>query len=460
MKANRYLKYQLFSFNLSSTATLSLFCLFLILLIFWNSLIVFITIEQLEQRDFSRFFYSALAFLNGKNMYGESPATLIHWSGLFAEHLWNLNPPSFHLLLLPLTSLSLESAFTVWAVISIVAFFISARIIVREIFPSLTPYQVRFGVLGLLAFAGTGALLHTGQLSILLLLPFTLAWKNARNGRWRLAGFYLGLLSSIKLFFLIFIPYFILCHGFRFILSFLGTFIAVFGLGLFIFGAGTHLSWIHVLGEVDWTWSWINSSIHGFLRRVFTETPVFSPAMIAPEMVTPLCLILGAIVGGITLLITTRDRSRHAIDRAFALLTLAALLISPAGWIYYLFFSIGPIVSLAKSWESLSAGGFPNDHHPAYGIRNVLLILALPGFLVPIYFVPLFQPNPWATVLIGSIYFWCTLFLWLGLIIDGLVLAIQPHSRTSLWYQVPLHNMFLKSDLPTGNLSKTKVLSS
>lgn len=399
-----------------SVTKLSIFLAIFTLLTLFNSFILYLTLTGLDKRDFARFFYSAVAHLEGGGMYGPTPATLIRWSGLYAEHLWNLNPPIFHVLLFPLTSLSLETAFAIWGVLSMMAFLVFIRILTQELKISFTLNQVGVVILGVLAFAGTGALLYTGQLSLVLLLPFTLAWVNARNRNWVKSGIFLGVLSSIKPFFLIFLPFFILRRLFPGLLAFLGAFLGMFGLGLWIFGVDVHLEWFRVLGEVDWTWSWINASIHGFLRRMLTETPVFLPLISAPAMVTPLYVILAGIVGVTTVFLSRMDDTQYGIDRNFCLLIVAALLISPAGWIYYFFFCMGPLAGLWKAWMD-----HPRNTYSSFHVaRNVSFGFALPGLLFPLLFVPLLSPNQWVTISLASIYFWSALFLWVGLVFDQL----------------------------------------
>ena len=142
-----------------AVAKLSFFLPIFTLLIFFNSFLLYVTLTELGKRDFARFFNSAVAYLHDGNMYGPTPATLIRWSEIYAEHLWNLNPPVFHLLLLPLAHFSLETSFAIWAVSSLMAFFLSVRILSQELEVSLTLDQVGLVIVCILAFSGTGALL-------------------------------------------------------------------------------------------------------------------------------------------------------------------------------------------------------------------------------------------------------------------------------------------------------------
>jgi hypothetical protein len=107
-------------------------------------------------------------------------------------------------------------------------------------------------------------------------------------------------------------------------------------------------------------------------------------------------------------------------DRAFAVLLVTALLLSPLGWTYYFLLPVGPVAALARSWwveRPLDAGG---DRALAGLASEYLFIMAMAGMAFPYFVVLLYQPSAVATVLIGSIPFWSLTFLWLALILDRL----------------------------------------
>src|SRR5207247_183245 len=129
-----------------------------------------------------------------------------------------------------------------------------------------------------------------------------------------------------------------------------------------------------------------------------------------------------------------------AVDRDFALLLLSSLLISPLGWAYYLWLPLGPLVALAASWwPKTGSAGFqpacrqdvgatPNTcgagFQPAYRRwRDGLLLVGITGLLWPFFATDIFQPHVWATVSVGSVYFWSTFALWSSLIVDWRVAA-------------------------------------
>src|SRR6266571_2823872 len=257
-------------------------------LVVWNALL-FYTMAQHHMTDFGTFYYSAVTFLQGQDMYGPSAATLAGVGGLI-QHFGNMNPPHFHLLLLPLALLPAGLALALWSVASLLSLVASSRLIVREVGLELTPWQWRLGVLGLLSFIGTAGVLLTGQLSLLLLLPITLAWVEARWGRWTHAGVYLGLALSVKPFLLIFMPYLVFRRQFR---AAAATGVAAslcFMAGLLVFGVEAHWSWLQAVAAVNWTWANLNASVFGLLTRALGPSLYYSPLVTSPNLIKRLWL--------------------------------------------------------------------------------------------------------------------------------------------------------------------------
>ena len=389
-----------------------------VFLVFWDTFLIWALVVRFKINDFGKFYYSALAFLNSEDMYGPNPATLGQIGPNFAQHFWNLNPPHFHLFILPLGTLSPLMAITIWGIISFAAFFLGLQWIGKELQLDPTAWQRRFIVLGILGFAGTGGLLLTGQLSLLLFLPLTLAWIHARNGRWERSGAYLGLVMSIKPFMLIFLPYFIIRRQIKPFAVSLSIVMLSFMVGLMTFGIEAHVSWIRNLSIMDWAWPPMNASIFGALKRTLTETPLHGVALNVESASYVLWLLLSFTMGSIALFTTTQDNSSLSTDRTFAVLTLTALLISPLGWIYYFFFLFGPLTSLVINWWSQKSIQLDGKLTNRSDWRKLLLLMAMPGFLVPPEATLFFQPNFLATLTLGSIYFWSTITLWSSLIVD------------------------------------------
>jgi len=388
------------------------------ILIFWNVILAYLMIDKLHMNDFGKFFYSIVAYLEGGEMYGPNPATFVVLNSLFGQQFWNLNPPHFHLPLLPLGLLSPKVALTIWMALNLICLVASVHLIGKELDWTPTSWQSRFLFLGLLAFCGTGAFFVTGQLSFLLLFPLTIGWIQARNSHWAKAGIFLGLACAIKPFLLIFIPYLLIKKKFLALsnLTLICTF--AYSVGLIAFGQQIYWQWIEKLLLVDWSWASMNASVLGLFSRTFQENPSYTPILDSSNIVRLLWFIFSGLIASITFYVLYKDHSKHSIDRAFAFLIIAAILISPLGWIYYLFFPIGPLTAIIYQGVKSRASFNDPASLPLIKTRNRLVVFATVGYLIPLQVLQIFQPAVWATFTIGSIYCWCTLAVWMSLLLD------------------------------------------
>lgn len=387
-----------------------------LVLFMWNAYLVGYMADELYMNDFGKFYYSAQSFLNGQDMYGPSPATLIPVTESLEMEFWNLNPPHFHLPVLPLALLEPRLALAIWLGLGLLALAGSTALIVRQVGWRITPSRLTWGLLALLVFPGTAAMCGTGQISWLLLLLVTIMWIDARRGRWSRVGIWLGLAMSVKPFFLIFVPYLLLRRRIGAVVASLVVAALCFALGLLVFGLDAHLSWLEVLDESSWEWAAMNGSIMGLVTRAFGSSPYYSPLVEAPGLVKPLWLVMAGLVGVVTVVGATLGRGQRGLDRGFALLLIASQLISPLGWIYYLWLPLGPVAAVVvRAWRERRKGGTISR---AILWRNRLALAAIPGLVWPIPAAMVFQPNPLATVTIGSIYCWSMLALWLALVAD------------------------------------------
>jgi alpha-1,2-mannosyltransferase len=383
----------------------------LLALLLWNAWVAHTMVTRLQMGDFRIFFLSARAQLEGRDMY-DLPSELQTFAGrTLRSTLVNLNPPHFQLILLPLALVPAGVALSLWAGASLLCFASSLYVIVRELDlkPSWsTSYRA---AVWLLAFAGMGAVVGTGEVSFLLMLPVTLAWAAARRGRWARAGIYLGLAMGLKLFLLIFIPYLVLRRRVRAAAVSGAVALGWFAAGVVILGPGSYGSWLSQLASVHWAWRGANASILGTLTRSLSQNPHFTPFIVAPDLVFRIWLPAVAIVGVLTLVAVTFDRTESAVDRAFALLIAAALLISPLGWFYYLWLGLGPFGALALNWRAGTSrvGRW----------RQGFLSLAVPGLVWPHFATFAFQPHAWATVLLASAYSWSVAALWCATAVDS-----------------------------------------
>ena len=286
------------------------------------------TMLDLRMNDFGRFYYSARHFLEGQDLYAPTAATLIRVSNTGWLNLANLNPPHFHLLILPLSLLRPGVALACWTAVSVTSLGLAGYVVYENLGrPALSPLRLGLLVIACAAWAGTGALIVTGQVSLVLLWPLALAWSAMRRSRWLTSGVLVGILASVKPFFVVLFVPLVVRRQYGAVAAGLLTGAAAFLTGLVVFGPDAHVSWIRALLGVDWAWPVMNGSSLGFLTRLLTANPQLAPVADIPGVVRPLWLITAASGSALTVYIVAR-RNLGA-DWAFLLLLLAILIFSP-----------------------------------------------------------------------------------------------------------------------------------
>jgi hypothetical protein len=405
-------------------------CVLAFVLVLYNAVNLGMMIELTPKNDFGRTFLSAVAFVQGHEMYGMNES--IPWEledGTILD-LWNLNPPHFHLLLLPLVWLPIGVAQILWLSANAAGGYFAFRLIAREAQLTFTPDQRQLVLLGLLGFIGTASALITGHMSFLLFWLVTLSWHAARHERWTASGAWLGLGLSVKPFLLFLVPYFLWRKQWRGLAAMGTTVLLCVAAGFAVFGLENHRAWRHMLEVADnWAWLPMNASIMAFLSRTFTANPIFTPVAIAsPDLLRTIWLSVGIPMGLLTYAAAFRDSSRRGLDRAFALMLVASLLLSPLGWAYYFWLPLGPLALLLSDARQRSEA-------VCSPWTTRLLKTSLIGLMYPLWWIGWYQPLPVGTVLISSLYFWGLLLAWLALLLDGLCTYFLPRpalvSRTS-----------------------------
>ena len=234
----------------------------------------------------------------------------------------NLNPPHFHFLVLPLTVAGPAVAVAIWTAGSVGAGVLALRLISREL---AVPFALPF--LAALLWSPTGATLATGQVALFLAVPATAAWRALRQDRPLQAGAWLGLVASMKPFLGIFALGWLVQRQWRALAGFALAAAAAVGVGMSVFGLDAYRGWLGSLADVTWTAGSLNASVHR-LGRGMVATQVVAVAILTLTLVAP-----------------ARDA-----DRRVAQFLLAALLVSPLGWVYYLWLGAGPLL---VSWLAL-----------------------------------------------------------------------------------------------------------
>jgi alpha-1,2-mannosyltransferase len=355
--------------------------------------------------DFRVFYYSTQAWLQGQDMYGPTAATSVPVGDGRFHDLWNMNPPHFHLLVLPFAALPLKIAMGAWVAANLGLLAWSLASITRTLNVRWTPAGTLWTILAALAFSATCGLVATGQVTWIIMVPVTFAWIAARGGLWPRAAVLLGAAASIKPFLGVFLLYFALRRLWREAGLMLAAGVACGLIGLVVFGWDAQWRWIETLRSVDWPWAPMNSSLAGFLTRVLSDNPFVLPVTNAATLIGPLAFAGSVILAVPTYRALVRDDGPGHVDRAFAALLILALLVSPLGWIYYLWLPAGPL--LAMFWFTPARVG---------SAARGLLLLAVPGLLWPLYPFVWFREAPWAALTIAGIYFWTALALWAAVV--------------------------------------------
>jgi alpha-1,2-mannosyltransferase len=370
------------------------------------------TVEVRDAQDFGIFLTSVRHFVAGRSLY---TPTIYRTSTSFLRARTrrlatgpitgppNLNLPHTHLFLLPLAWLPTRAALRVWTVASFVVFGWAAS-------SSLLALNWRLPLLAwltlavyLLAWGPAAAFSLTAQVSLLLMGPVTAAWLAARSGRPGRAGAWLGLAAAIKPFLFLFVPYFLMRRDWAALRALMTTTIVMLGCGLVVFGPSAYKEWCVQLPKVSWGGHYLNASIFSVTERLFGRSD-YGQIMRQSNLA-----LLLAIIGCALVAATTFRRIRHfpsdrvTVDREWTALLLGSLLMSPLGWVYYLWIALWPVaasIGHARPWRNRR-------------LADLLLIPGLAGWLWFGKMTEWGQPSPLATATLASMYFWALLSLWL-----------------------------------------------
>lgn len=371
----------------------------------YNASLVRFMATELRMNDFGRFYYATRAWLAGADLYAPTVATNVAVTPSVTQAFLNMNPPHFHLLIVPIAWLDPGPALAAWGLLSAGTALAAAAVIVRELRLPVTRRGVLWTVAAIAACSATGMVVVTGQVTFVLLLPITLAWQAARHNRWLAFGLWMGACASVKPFLGVFLLYALVRR--RGAVAMIAAGAASVGIGLLVFGRVSYGAWLSALGAVDWTWAPMNGSLAGLLARTLAKNPLFTAVVDAPGLVRVLATGLSAGVVGATIWILARDRSDTAVDRAHVALLLAALVASPLGWFYYVWLTAGPGLALSRTFATRTSLA-----------RNICLALALPGLVLPLAVVTLSRDTALGTLTFGSLFGWTTLLLWLAVLFD------------------------------------------
>jgi len=336
--------------------------------------------------DFHQFFQSTHAWRSGAPMYPPVAQG--------DRVVYNLNPPHFHFLILPLLSLSTPWAFAVWTLLGIACLAAVLWRILPPWFARLREPLWPVALFGWLFVTPiTAAVLVTGA-PVWVLLPLLWAARSAhQEGLLLRAGVLLGVLASIKPFLLLLLPWLALRGDWRAVTACTMTMLAAIGIGLAAFGPHAYADWWHgVRASEGWAWGQLNASLAALTSRSFSTTPYWAPLSTALPAWTIWMILVVAV-----LVVTAQQIGTVSLDRGWPLLIATSLLVNPLGWIYYIWWLIPLLIGRPLGAPTLAG----------FALLTVAPWAIFSG-----------QPSVLLTVTLAASYVWGLLCVWAGLLVE------------------------------------------
>jgi hypothetical protein len=336
--------------------------------------------------DFAIFRRAAREWLAGSPLYDPSHAVV------------NYLPPHVEVVFLPLARVPIALSFIVWTGLMAAAAATTVRMAIQET-SALSAHSTRLLLAVILLSAGTGAAVHLGQVSWIVALVLTLAWRAARHGRWGRAGAWLGLAIASKPFLLLFLPALIVRRRWQCVIVTGLTSVAVIAAGAAVFGRSSVGEWLALL----------RSGAPPAQLRYFINASVLAVAARA-NLSIGVGVGLSAAVAGISI-----AAIRHVPEDEAWMITIAgALLASPLGWIYYLPLLTAPMLVVAASHRLPARTWF-----------------VWPFLAIPPVSRDWFQGEPAAALTAGSVYAWGLTFVWICAVQAALVANLPANKDLS-----------------------------
>ncbi len=306
-----------------------------------------------DKWDYSIYYSSALAMREGMNPYTTDLTPLARSLGLELDKINHAtDPPTFVMCFVPLTLLAPRPGFYVWTAINAASFLVALILLFKW-----TPGLGRDAALAVAAlailFPPVVDHLAFGQNKMLVLLMFVLMLRWMERGRDAAAGVMLASATLLRAFPLLLVGYLILMRRWR-VVAYTMVGLAVGGLlTLALAGVGTSLSF--VLAPTYLTEQWRealpgNIALGPTVARMFWYFfgihlgTTLGWASKATSLAAELALL------GFTVKATvSRSSSDDPDGRLFVLWIMAAILVSPTSWFYYLVLLAIPMVKLSAA---------------------------------------------------------------------------------------------------------------
>lgn len=221
-----------------------------------------------HRNDFAHLYIAGYLANHGGNFFDPAQALRVHRA---LEIPTGLNPfvypPFFAILLIPLSWLTYDAAWSIFTLLSHCAFFISLTLLVRMFRQEFEEPLLWWG--GLVFFSAIFTpLINTytaGQVNTFLLLIICLAWYAIRQGQGICAGVVLGLGASVKVTPAFLLLYFAWKREWRVFLSGILILLLTFLISWLVLGAEVHTSFLSEVPQMSYgssTWAQFNQHYH------------------------------------------------------------------------------------------------------------------------------------------------------------------------------------------------------
>lgn len=269
---------------------------------------------------------------------------------------YNVNSPLASLIMKILMngSENLSINLLIYIVISLLGVIISAHLFLfREKSLNTSPWLLPLSLCILMSWPGIMIFVF-GQFSFVFLPLLIGAYLLDTSKQYFLSATMLGLLGTLKFFFLIFILLFLVRHQWRYAGIFLLSFICFFFLPLIYFPWHIYMQFFHIMlskvpvlqGAVNF----LNGSTLGFLIKIFAVSgPVNFLNLSIALRVSMILLPGGFIISWILYdYFYLRKLPYYVNAIRFSFLIILALLCSPLGWVYYTIFMVIPVAVIIE----------------------------------------------------------------------------------------------------------------
>jgi hypothetical protein len=265
-------------------------------------------VPELHGNDFG-IFYRSVASATPYLPHHDNPAME---SGAL---LTNLNPPHFHLVILPFTRLPFVVACIIWWTMNGLLLWAALTRWLRDQGQRWSASNVVWALL----WAPIVTMGFTGQVTVVVGVPLWFGLRALMSGYHRSGGFLFGLALSVKPILWPLGLWLVVRRAWGAVMGmFAGGAIAVIA-GMAVYGPDAYRDWVVALGGIAWGAQVMNASLAAIAIRL----PVSSPET--------LWLSVGAFLAVFTVW-RTQDRT---LREAWPAIVAASLLASPLGWVYY-----------------------------------------------------------------------------------------------------------------------------